>query len=325
MPTVDWESLNKKNWDERAPLHAASPDYNVADFIADPTYVSGVVAFDAPLLGDVTGLRCAHLQCHIGTDTLSLARRGAASVTGLDFSPASLAEARRLAAATRTSGGDRLDFVEASVYDALDTLLPAAAAAAGDDGDVRGLFDLVFTGIGALCWIPDIRPWAVVVAGLLRPGGGRLFLREGHPILWTLDDKMTTTTTTTSSLSDPFAQRTGEAAAAAGGGGGALVVKYPYFERGADRPLLFDEAATYVRHEAHEFRHTTTAEFNHGLGEIVQALLDAGLRVTGLTEHTSVPWDALPGQMEEIGGGEYALKNERWRVPLTYTLQAVKD
>lgn len=208
-----------------------------------------------------------HLQCHIGTDTLSLARRGAASVTGLDFSPASLAEARKLVAAAHDpSGGAKVDFVEASVYDAL-AVLPSHA------------FDLVFTGIGALCWIPDIRRWAGVVAGLLAPGG-RLFLREAHPMLNTLDDNVPP------------------------GGDGKLVVKYPYFERGAQAPLVFDEGSTYVQHEPHEFQNTKSAEFAHGLGEIVQALLDAGLRVTGLREHQSVPWNAIPGQMEEIGGGE---------------------
>ena len=287
MAKVDWESLNRKNWDERArlvscppthtqhthiqttllthgcPQHAASPDYNIQDFLADPNYLSGVVRFDIPLFGDISGLRCVHLQCHIGTDTLSLARRGAASVTGLDFSAASLAEARKLAAATQGSGGEKVDFVEASVYDALD-VLPNQAS------------DLVFTGIGALCWIPDIRRWAGVIAGLLRPGG-RLFFREGHPMLWALDDN--------------------------GPQDGKLVLRYPYFERGG-QALLFDEGSTYVRHEPHEFENTASAEFSHGIGEIVQALLDAGLRVTGLTEHQSVPWDALPGQMEEIGGGE---------------------
>ncbi|KAJ4148376.1 hypothetical protein LMH87_002850 [Akanthomyces muscarius] len=285
MANVDWESLNRKNWDERAPLHAASPDYNIQDFIADPNYLSEVARFDIPLLGDISGLRCVHLQCHIGTDTLSLARRGAASVTGLDFSPASLTEARKLAAATHRSGGEKVDFVEASVYAAL-SVLPSQA------------FDLVFTGIGALCWIPDVRRWAGVVAGLLRPGG-RLFIREAHPMLCALDDNV------------PRED-------------GRLVVKHPYFERGG-QASVFDEGSTYVRHEPHEFENTVSAEFSHGMGEIVQALLDAGLRVTGLAEHQSVPWDAIPGQMEEIGGGEYALKSERWRVPLTYTLQAVKQ
>lgn len=283
MSTPDWEDINRKNWDERAPLvrpphspqatchlhlpftqHASSPDYKIQQFQSDPTYLSDVVKFDIPLLGDITGLRCVHLQCHIGTDTLSLARRGASSVVGLDFSPASLAEARALASATASSGGDKLTFVEASVYDALSAVPDA------------GSYDLVFTGIGALCWIPDISRWAAVVAGLLKPGG-RLFIREGHPSLWSLDDN------------EPE---------------GRLVVTGPYFERGGEAKI-YEEAGTYVAHGEHVFEHTRSAEFNHGMGEILEALLGEGMEVVGLREHRSVPWDALPGQMEEIGEGEY--------------------
>ena len=91
-------------------------------------------------------------------------------MTGLDFSPAALAQARALAERT----GAAVDFVESDVYAAADVL--------GEGG-----FDLVFTGIGALCWLPDVRRWAAVVRRLLRPGG-RLFLREGHPMLWSLAD-----------------------------------------------------------------------------------------------------------------------------------------
>ncbi|KAJ3476075.1 hypothetical protein NLG97_g9244 [Lecanicillium saksenae] len=88
---------------------------------------------------------------------------------------------------------------------------------------------------------------------------------------------------------------------------------------------LWDEGATYVEHEEYQFKNTATAEFNHGIAEIIQALLDAGLRITGMREHQTVSWDAIPGQMEDIGGGEYKLKKEPWRLPLTYTLQAVKE
>src|SRR6188508_2757099 len=166
---ADYRDVNRANWDDRAAAHAASGDYNVATFASDPGYLSDVVRFDRPLLGDITGLRGVHLQCHIGTDTISLARLGA-DMTGLDFSPASLAEARRIAG---LAGAD-VRFVEAEVYDAAGALGPER-------------FDLVYTGIGALCWLPDIARWARVVAGLLRPGG-RLFIREGHPMLGTLSD-----------------------------------------------------------------------------------------------------------------------------------------
>mgnify|MGYP003470101086 CR=1 FL=1 len=92
----DYLDVNRANWDERAPAHATSPDYQADRFVADPNHLSGVVRFDLPLLGDVTGLTGIHLQCHIGTDTLSLARLGA-RMTGLDLSPASIEQARRLA------------------------------------------------------------------------------------------------------------------------------------------------------------------------------------------------------------------------------------
>jgi hypothetical protein len=86
-----------------------------------------------------------HLQCHTGTDTVSLG----AEMTGLDFSPAALEQARALAGTARADVG----FVEADLYDAVDALGP-------------GRFDLVYTGIGALCWLPDIDRWATMVAGL---------------------------------------------------------------------------------------------------------------------------------------------------------------
>ena len=70
--TDSW-ALNQANWDDRAPAHAASPDYAVQRFAEDPGYLSHVVRFDRPLLGDISGLRGVHLQCHIGTDTVSLA------------------------------------------------------------------------------------------------------------------------------------------------------------------------------------------------------------------------------------------------------------
>jgi SAM-dependent methyltransferase len=272
----DYRVVNRANWDERAPAHAASPDYAVDQFTDDPEFLSGVVRFDRPLLGDIRGLRGVHLQCHIGTDTISLARLGA-TMTGLDFSPAALAQARELARRT----GSATDFVEADVYD--------AAAVLG-----TGRFDLVYTGIGALCWLPDIRRWAQLVASLLAPGG-RLFIREGHPMLWTLAD------------SRPD---------------GLLVVDLPYFER--PEPSIWDEGGTYVATDT-VFEHNVSHEWNHGLGETVTALLEAGMTLTGLAEHDSVPWDALPGQMEQIGGGEWRLADRPWRLAHSYTLQATRN
>jgi hypothetical protein len=103
---------------------------------------------------------------------------------------------------------------------------------------------------------------------------------------------------------------------------GLLVVEYPYFERA--EPNAWDEPGTYVQTEA-TFAHNETHEWNHGLGEVVTALLDAGLRLSALVEHDTAPWEALPGQMERREDGEWRLADRPWRLPLTYTLDAVKD
>ncbi|KID84997.1 methyltransferase type 12 [Metarhizium guizhouense ARSEF 977] len=113
--TEDYETMNRAAWDERVPFHVASADYQVKDYISNVDFIGNVVQFDRPLLGDITGFNCVHLQCHIGTDMLGLARLGAASVTGLDFSGIAITAAQKLADATTGSGGEKLKFVEASV------------------------------------------------------------------------------------------------------------------------------------------------------------------------------------------------------------------
>lgn len=96
--------------------------YNFAAFKSDATYISDVVRFDLPRLPSLQDRHISHLQCHIGTDTLSLARLGAASVVGLDFSHEPLKQAHSLADATKDFGGSKLHFVEGDVYDSIDLL-----------------------------------------------------------------------------------------------------------------------------------------------------------------------------------------------------------
>jgi SAM-dependent methyltransferase len=197
-------------------------------------------------------------------------------MTGLDLSPVSLEQARRLA----SEAGADIDFVEADTYSAVEA--------------VGGrTFGLVYTGIGALCWLPDIDRWAGVVDDLLEPGG-RLFLREGHPMMWAVDETRAD----------------------------GLTLGYSYFEE--DEPFDLEEEGTYVESD-HQFVNTRQLSWNHGLGETVTALLTRGLVVTGFVEHRSVPWDALPGRMVRDGElDEWRLADEADRLPLTYTLQARK-
>jgi len=271
----DYRTVNAALWDERAPVHATAADYRVQELVDDPAALSHVVAFDLPRLPEVRGRDVVHLQCHIGTDTLSLARLGA-RVTGLDLSGASLEQARSLAART----GTEATYVQGELYDAVD-LLGASS------------YDVVFTGVGALCWLPDIARWGRVVADLLRPGGV-LHLRESHPVLWSLADR----------------------------DDGELVIDHPYFETA--EPVVWDEQGSYVDADA-VFARTRSLEWNHGLGEVVTALLAAGLVLTRLQEHDSVPWEALGGgAMEEVAPNEWRLRDRPERLAHSYTLQAAK-
>ena len=124
--------------------------------------------------------------------------------------------------------------------------------------------------------------------------GGRLFIREGHPMMWSLDDER----------DDKL-----------------LAVEYPYFER--ESRSSPSTRGTYVETDA-SFAQNVTHQWNHGLGEIVTALMRVGIVLTALEEHDSAPWDALPGQSEMIEPREWRLADRPWRMPQTYTLQAIK-
>ena len=262
---VDWRGLNRANWDDRVPVHLASEFYDLEAFRSG---ASSLRPFEAAEAGDVTGKRLVHLQCHVGLDTLSWARNGAL-VTGLDFSEPAVNAARWLAADLAIDAS----FVAADVYDAGTAL----------DGQ---RFDVVYTGIGALVWLPDMTRWAQVVAALLAPGG-ILYLVEGHPFAGVLDDAE-----------------------------GAAVVG-DYFD---SRPQVADEPYTYTDGPALE--HTRSVEFQHQLGQVVTTLAEAGLRIDFLHEHD---FDAFQRfESLERHGGEYRFPSGRPRVPMMFSLHATR-
>lgn len=264
---------NLANWNDRVPIHAGPGGYGLDEYRTDPDRLSTIVAFDRRLVGDVEGKSLLHLQCHIGTDTLSWAKLGA-RVTGLDFSGPALEVARELA----EDLGLEARFVESDVYGAPDVL--------------DGRYDIVYTGVGAICWLPDIARWAEVVARLTEPGG-MFFMREGHPILWATDWE---------SHAD-----------------GAIRLAYPYFE--TTEPNTFDESETYLGSGTLE--HSVHHDWNHGLGEIFTALLEAGFHIDAFEEHRFLEWQALP-QMIERDGVWVLPDDQKDLLPLMYSLRATR-
>ncbi|KAA0961016.1 class I SAM-dependent methyltransferase [Microbacterium sp. ANT_H45B] len=201
---IDWEAArtaNLQNWDDRVPLHEAA--YGLDGF-DDPNHLSDVVSDDLPVLGrfvpggSLSGLDVCHLQCHIGTDTISLARAGA-HVTGVDFSEPAL----RAAAALAERTGVAATWVRTDVLEARNA--------------VPGDFDVVYTSIGTICWLQDLDRWAAQIVALLRPGG-TFFIRDGHPALLALDEDAPEMTTRYAYFGDGRAQQWDDESTYAGDG-----------------------------------------------------------------------------------------------------------
>jgi SAM-dependent methyltransferase len=258
---------NRKAWDAVVAAHAASGFYDVEGFLAGGCTLDPV---EIELAGELRGRRLLHLQCHFGMDTLSWARRGA-RVAGLDFSPAAIAKARELAL---RAGLD----AEFRVGDACEVMPDWAEA-----------FDIVYTGGGALCWLPDLEAWAGAVVAQLRPGG-RLLLRDFHPLAAMLGEEQV---------------------------GGRVELKYPYFSAGG--PLRFDDGLQY----AAATPPAETWEWPHGLAEILQALLSAGLRLEAVREHAECSWRALE-YLEQGADGRWRHPGLRGGLPLMLSVVAVK-
>lgn len=266
----EWFAANRAWWDERVPIHMASGFYDLASFRAGR---STLEPFEIAELGGLGGRSLVHLQCHFGLDTLSCARLGA-EVTGLDFSEVAIGAARDLASSVRQEAS----FVAGNVYDA-----PAL---------LGRRFDVVYTGKGALVWLPDIDAWAEVVAMLLRPGGC-LYLSEFHP----------------------FAHLFGDENLSVEDGHG-------YFRR--DEPLVVDEEpGSYVDLGA-ATTHNRTGEWTHPLGDVVSALAARGLRVAFLHE---LPFTLFPRWpwLERDDQGVYRSPESKPTLPLMYSLMAVAD
>lgn len=166
MPLASHLAANRANWDERADLHFADETgfYRIAELLAGANLL---LPIEREELGDLDGRSVAHLQCHIGTDTLSLRRQGAGVIAGLDFSGRAIAHARELA---RRTGIDAR-FEQGVVYDAAQILGTG--------------YDRVFTSWGTLVWMDDLERWARAVAGLLKPGGVFHYV-DCHPTAWML-------------------------------------------------------------------------------------------------------------------------------------------
>jgi SAM-dependent methyltransferase len=271
----EYTATNLARWNELAALHPQTPEYRRAEFLAG---ASKLRPPDREEVGDVRGKRLLHLQCHFGLDTLSWAREGAI-VTGFDFSPRAIEEARRLSQESGVLGR----FVLSS-YDRLVE-------------DLQGeQFDIVYASRGVLCWLRDIYQPFAAAAQLLAPQGA-FHLIDGHPLSQALDDERP--------WPAPDAPR----------------IIWSYFH--VDEPTRWESEGSYADRTA-KLEHTVTYEWNHDLGEIVDAVLAAGLRLERLRELPYGYFRTLPTMTEDADGNWHLPPPLRGRLPLQFALKAVK-
>jgi len=249
--TQKYTSQNRRAWDEIAEVREKKMER--AEFFAK----GGCTLSDEVLAiaGDVRGLSLCHLQCATGEDTLSWANRGA-HATGIDLSPKQIELAKQKA----TAAGLPVRFIASDIY-ALSAYL------------LEEKFDILFTGGGAIVWLPDLQGWAKVIAQLLKPGG-RLIIDEEHPLAGCMEVR-----------------------------DGKVTIVDDYFGRKADMFIGWShfsggEHATEKKYE-----------FTWPLGDVVTALAQAGLRMEILEERPSQAAWRFGDKLEEVARipGEYLL------------------
>ena len=263
---------NRRGWNEATRLHAPSDFYDVEGFKAGRMSLSEL---ERTGVGDVRGKTLLHLQCHFGLDTLSWARLGARA-TGVDLSDDSIALAREL----NDELGLDATFLRANVLDLA--------------GLLDETFDVVYTAMGALTWLPDLGKWAEVVAHHLKPGG-LFYLLEIHPLSQIFDE--------TTRLRTPA----------------DLKVAYPYFPDPAGT-LYPGNAPSYAGEGLIE---SPRWEWQHSLAEILGSLLRAGLRLKSFDEHRVTMYEQFPG-MTRGDDGLWRLPAAAESVPLIFTLTATR-
>ena len=151
---------------------------------------------------------------------------------------------------------------------------------------VSETFDIVYTSYGVIGWLPDLKPWAKMISERLKVGG-TFYIVEFHPILWMYDYM-----------------------------DGKSTMKYHYNRK----EVIYDE---YEGTYANQASKMVSKEYgwNHGLSEVVNALIEAGLQIDYLNEYDESPYDVFP-DLEKLDNGMYKMKNQLF--PMLFEIKATK-
>jgi SAM-dependent methyltransferase len=253
---------NKELWNQRTAIHKDSSFYDLAGFKAGETVLTPIELNE---VGDVKGKKMLHLQCHFGMDSLNWARLDA-DVTGIDLSDEAIKEAKQLNDQLRLNA----KFVCCNVYDT--------------SQHVTDLFDIVFTSYGTIGWLPDLAPWAKMIAERLKPGG-IFYLAEFHPVVWMFDDDFTH-------------------------------IKYSYDNK---EVIVTENEGTYTDRNA-DIKGKEYS-WNHSISEVLNTLINAGLKIELFNEHMYSPYPCFRNTVE-TEKGKWHIKGMEGKIPMVYSLKA---
>ncbi len=150
-------------------------------------------------------------------------------------------------------------------------------------------FDIVYTSSGVLCWLPDLERWAEIIAHFLKPGGF-FYIWEGHPLACIFDN---------SKMSTDFK------------------VVNSYFHQ--PEPTRWEPEGDYADRQAKVVQ--PSYEWTHSLGDVINAILHAGLRIDFLHEFPVSAYQCYPFA-EKQEDGFWHVKGDK--VPLTFSIKATR-
>jgi len=261
---TNYFDVNKATWNKKVTIHAQSEMYNLEAF---KNGKSSLMPYELKALGNVEGKSLLHLQCHFGQDTLSWSRIGAKCV-GIDLSDEGVKLAKQLNEELQLDA----KFVCCNVLDTSQY--------------IKETFDIVYTSYGVIGWLPDLKPWAKMIAERLKVGG-TFYIVEFHPIAWMFDYV-----------------------------DGQPKMKYHY----SQEDVIYEE---YKGTYANQGSKMVSKEYgwNHGLSEVVNSLIEAGLQIDYLNEYDESPYDVFP-DLIKTESGMYKMKNQLF--PMIFELKATK-
>jgi 2-polyprenyl-3-methyl-5-hydroxy-6-metoxy-1,4-benzoquinol methylase len=147
-------------------------------------------------------------------------------------------------------------------------------------------FDIVFTSYGVVGWLPDLNKWAKIISHYLKPGG-IFYMAEFHPVVWMFDDDFTH-------------------------------IKYAYENQ---EVIVTENEGTYTDRNA-EIKGKEYS-WNHSISEVLNALINAGLKIEMFNEHMYSPYPCFRNTVESEKN-EWHIKGMEGKIPMVYSLRAKK-